>query len=57
MTDKDIIIFFAVVQTSAVLGSFLFGILTDAIGPKKTILIFLGGFVKDSKINGTNKMI
>jgi UMF1 family MFS transporter len=45
MSDKDIIVFFAVVQTSAVLGSFLFGILTDAIGPKKTIMITLAMWV------------
>lgn len=37
MSDKDIIIFFAIVQTSAVLGSLVFGIITDKIGPKKTI--------------------
>jgi UMF1 family MFS transporter len=41
MSDKDIIIFFAVVQTSAVAGSILFGIITDKIGPKKTISITL----------------
>ncbi|MDI6765783.1 MAG: MFS transporter [Bacteroidota bacterium] len=41
MSDKDIIIFFAVVQTSAVIGSFIFGIITDKIGPKKTISITL----------------
>jgi UMF1 family MFS transporter len=41
MTDSDIIIFFAIVQTSAILGSFLFGFVTDRIGPKKTILITL----------------
>jgi UMF1 family MFS transporter len=45
MSDKDIIVFFAVVQTSAVLGSFLFGILTDAIGPKKTIMMTLAMWV------------
>ena len=45
MTDKDIIVFFAVVQTSAVLGSFIFGILTDKIGPKKTIMITLAMWV------------
>jgi UMF1 family MFS transporter len=37
MTDQEIIVFFAIVQTSAVLGSVVFGIITDAIGPKKTI--------------------
>jgi UMF1 family MFS transporter len=41
MSDKELIVFFAVVQTSAVIGSFLFGFLTDKIGPKKTITITL----------------
>lgn len=41
MTDKDLIVFFAVIQTSAVVGSFLFGFVTDKIGPKKTITITL----------------
>lgn len=41
MSDKQLIIFFAVVQTSAVIGSFLFGFVTDKIGPKKTIIITL----------------
>lgn len=41
MTDKDIIIFFAIVQTSAVLGSLIFGFITDKIGPRKTIFITL----------------
>ena len=41
MTDKDIIIFFAIVQTSAVLGSLFFGFITDKIGPRKTIFITL----------------
>ena len=41
MSDKELIIFFAVVQTSAVIGSFLFGFVTDKIGPKKTIIITL----------------
>jgi len=41
MSDKEIIVFFTIVQTSAVAGSFLFGIVTDAIGPKKTISITL----------------
>jgi UMF1 family MFS transporter len=41
MSDKDILIFFAIVQTSAVLGSVVFGIITDKIGPKKTITITL----------------
>ncbi len=41
MSDKDIIVFFATVQTSAVLGSIIFGIVTDKIGPKRTITITL----------------
>jgi UMF1 family MFS transporter len=41
MNDKDIIIFFATVQTSAILGSIIFGIVTDTIGPKRTITITL----------------
>ncbi len=41
MDDKAIIAFFATVQTSAILGSILFGIVTDKIGPKKTITITL----------------
>ncbi len=41
MGDRDIIIFFATVQTSAILGSVFFGIVTDKIGPKKTITITL----------------
>ncbi|MBI1807170.1 MAG: MFS transporter [Ignavibacteria bacterium] len=41
MSDKDIIVFFAIVQTSAILGSVVFGIITDKIGPKRTIMITL----------------
>jgi UMF1 family MFS transporter len=41
MNDKEIIVFFATVQTSAILGSVFFGIITDKIGPKKTITITL----------------
>ncbi|HUI11028.1 MAG TPA: MFS transporter [Bacteroidota bacterium] len=41
MTDEAIIVFFAIVQTSAVAGSLVFGIITDLIGPKKTISITL----------------
>ena len=41
MTDEAIIVFFAIVQTSAVAGSLLFGVVTDRIGPKKTISITL----------------
>jgi UMF1 family MFS transporter len=45
MTDAEIIVFFAIVQTSAILGSFLFGFVTDRIGPKRTILITLAGWL------------
>jgi MFS transporter, UMF1 family len=41
MSVKDIIIFFAIVQSSAVAGSLIFGVITDKIGPKKTIVITL----------------
>ena len=41
MNDRDIIVFFATVQTSAILGSVFFGVITDKIGPKKTITITL----------------
>jgi UMF1 family MFS transporter len=41
MSSSEIIGFFAVVQSSAILGSFLFGLVTDKIGPKKTISITL----------------
>ena len=41
MTDAEIIGFFAVVQTSAVIGSVVFGVITDKIGPKRTIAITL----------------
>jgi UMF1 family MFS transporter len=41
MNDAAIILFFAIVQTTAVGGSLVFGIVTDKIGPKKTISITL----------------
>ena len=41
MSDDEIIVFFAVVQTSAVLGSLVFGFITDRLGPKRTISITL----------------
>ncbi len=41
MTDDQIIYFFVIVQSTAVLGSFIFGIVSDHIGPKKTITITL----------------
>lgn len=41
MGDADIILFFAIVQTSAVLGSLVFGVVTDKLGAKRTITITL----------------
>ena len=41
MGDADIILFFAIVQTSAVLGSLVFGVITDKLGAKRTITITL----------------
>ena len=41
MSDTEIIVFFAVVQTSAVIGSVVFGFITDTLGPKRTISITL----------------
>ncbi len=41
MNDEQIILFFVIVQSTAVLGSFIFGIVSDHIGPKKTISITL----------------
>jgi UMF1 family MFS transporter len=40
-TEVEIIIFFIVTQSTAILGSVLFGILTDHFGPKKTISVTL----------------
>jgi UMF1 family MFS transporter len=41
MSLTETIAFFAVVQTSAIIGSVVFGIITDKIGPRKTITITL----------------
>ena len=41
MTDEQVIIFFVIVQSTAIAGSFIFGIISDHIGPKKTITITL----------------
>jgi len=45
MSDSEIIIFFVIVQSTAVIGSFVFGIISDHIGPKKTISITLSIWV------------
>jgi UMF1 family MFS transporter len=41
MSDSGIIAFFAIVQTSAIIGSVVFGVITDKIGSKRTITITL----------------
>ncbi len=41
MGDFELIIFFVIIQSTAVLGSFIFGIVSDHIGPKKTITVTL----------------
>jgi UMF1 family MFS transporter len=41
MTDAQVIYFFIITQSTAVGGSFIFGIVSDHIGPKKTITITL----------------
>ena len=51
MTDEQVIYFFVIVQSTAVLGSFIFGIISDKIGPKKTITITL--FIWIAVIIGT----
>ena len=40
-TTGDLIIFFMLVQTTAIAGSVIFGFITDKIGPKRTIVITL----------------
>ncbi|NTU67315.1 MAG: MFS transporter [Chlorobiaceae bacterium] len=40
-TTGDLIAFFMAVQTTAILGSVVFGFVTDRIGPKRTIVITL----------------
>lgn len=54
---REVIQFFAVVQASAISGSYIFGFLTDKIGPRKTIkltlvlwmLVVVGGFFSFEK--------
>jgi MFS transporter, UMF1 family len=40
-TTGELIVFFMLVQTTAITGSIVFGFITDRIGPKKTIVITL----------------
>ncbi|GAB4180235.1 MAG: MFS transporter [Calditrichia bacterium] len=40
-TMVEVIIFFAIIQSTAIVGSFIFGYITDKIGSKKTIFILL----------------
>lgn len=41
----ELIIFFVVVQITALIGSFLFGSIADKIGTKKTLLIIIGSWM------------
>jgi len=41
MEDFELIFFFIIIQSTAILGSFIFGIISDHLGPKKTITITL----------------
>jgi len=40
-TTRELIIFFMLVQTTAIVGSIVFGFITDRIGPKRTIVFTL----------------
>jgi UMF1 family MFS transporter len=40
-TETELLIFFLTVQTTAILGSVIFGIISDALGQKNTIMITL----------------
>ena len=40
-TTVELVVFFMIVQTTAILGSVVFGIVTDRIGPKRTIVLTL----------------
>jgi len=40
-TDQDLLIFFLTVQTTAIVGSVILGIIADSIGQKRTIVITL----------------
>lgn len=40
-TTAELIAFFMIVQTTAIAGSIVFGIITDKIGPKRTIVLTL----------------
>jgi len=40
-TTSELIVFFMLVQTTAIAGSVIFGFVTDKIGPKRTIVITL----------------
>lgn len=59
MTDAQVIYFFIIVQSTAIFGAFIFGIISDHIGPKKTItitliiwLIVIAGAYFDTTITG-----
>ena len=40
-TTSELVVFFITVQTTAIIGSIVFGIVTDRIGPKRTIVLTL----------------
>uniref|UniRef100_B3EQ22 Major facilitator superfamily MFS_1 n=1 Tax=Chlorobium phaeobacteroides (strain BS1) TaxID=331678 RepID=B3EQ22_CHLPB len=40
-TTAELIVFFMIVQTTAIAGSIVFGVITDRIGPKRTIVLTL----------------
>ncbi len=40
-TTRELIVFFMLVQTTAIVGSVVFGFITDRIGPKRTIVFTL----------------
>jgi len=41
LSDSEVLVFFLTVQTTAILGSIIFGIIADSTGQKKTIIITL----------------
>jgi UMF1 family MFS transporter len=41
LSVQEIIVFFAIVQTSAIIGSVLFGVFADKVGHKKTLVVSL----------------
>lgn len=56
-TETEVIIFFIVTQSTAILGAVVFGMITDRLGPKRTIsitlllwlVVVMGAFLVESK--------